>query len=213
MVITWYGQSCFKIQSGNLTVAVDPFSKETGATAPRFKSDIVIVSHGHSHLQKDSIPENPIVIKGPGEYEAQGVLIHGIQTYHDDAQGKELGLNTAYSIGIEDMNVVHLGDFGESTVRPEVLEALGTVDILLIPVGGHPTIDAKTAKKIIEQIEPRVVIPMNYKTSGMKGSLDTVDTFLKEMGAKNQEAEDRFTIKKKDLPQAEETKVIVLKAE
>lgn len=213
MVITWYGNACFKVQSGPLTIVTDPFSKEPGLTPPRFKADIVTISHTHSHLQGESIPENPVIIEGPGEYEAKGVMVRGVETYHDSIEGKEYGLNTAYIFELEEMKLVHLGDVGEEKLRGEAVEAFGTVDILFIPVGGGKTIDGKTAKKIVDQIEPRIVIPMNFKISGVTDRLDVVDGFLKEMGIKQKEAADRLTIKKKDLPQSEETRIVVLKTE
>lgn len=211
MVITWYGAACFKIQSGDRTIVIDPFSKEVGRTPPRFKADIVTLSHAHAHIQSESIPENPVIIDGPGEYEVGGVMIYGTETHHDAAGGKELGLNTAYLFEIEDIKVCHLGFFGEEKLRGETIEALGEVDILFVPVGGDTTIGAVSAKKIVQEIEPRIVIPMCYATAGFKTMEATVDAFLKEMGIKEKNEEDRLTIKKKDLPQAEETKVVLLR--
>lgn len=212
MIITWYGAACFKIQSGDLTIITDPFSKENaGLTPPRFRADIVTLSHHHSHLQSASIPEQPVIIDGPGEYEIKGAMFYGLQTYHDAAGGAERGFNTAYGIDIEQMRLVHLGFFGEEKLRGETLEELGTVDILFVPVGGADTIDGETAKKIVQEIEPRIVIPMGYDAPGTKESKQGIDAFLKEMGARHISAEDHLTIKKKNLPQAEETKVVVLK--
>ena len=88
MVITWYGQACFKIQSGDLVVAIDPFSKEIGFTPPRFKTDIVLVTHGHfDHANWQALAGDPFAITGPGEYEVKGVDVMGIETYHDTARG------------------------------------------------------------------------------------------------------------------------------
>lgn len=212
MVIQWLGQACFKIQSGDLTVVIDPFSKEIGLTPPRFRSDLVLVTHDHyDHSNTESLTGDPLIIKGPGEYEYRGVYVHGIETYHDTAQGKERGMNTVYKVEIENMRVAHLGDFGEKEMRSETLDALGDVDILLIPVGGKYTIDAETAAKIVKQIEPRFVIPMHYKIPGLKINLDGVENFLKEIGAAKTAAEDRLTIKKKDIGENEKTEVRVLK--
>ncbi len=211
MVITWYGQSCFKVQSGELVLALDPFNKELGLTPPRFRADIVVVTHEHwDHNNADSIPEGAFVVRGPGEYEVKGVTISGIPTYHDNVGGKERGQNTVYRIEMEDMRVCHMGDFGEEKMRPETLEVLGEVDILLIPVGGTYTIDAETAAEVVNAIEPKVVIPMHYAIPGIKPKLGDVSLFLKEMGAKAVEAQDRFTIKKKELA-AEKTEVVVLR--
>ncbi len=210
MVITWHGGSCIKIQSGNTVIVADPYAKETGMTPPRFSAAIVTKSHDHPHVQTASIGGAPFVIEGPGEYEIGGVHVFGIQTFHDAAEGRERGLNTAYVFEIEDMRIAHLGDIGEEKLRGETIEALETVDILFIPVGGKKTIDGKTAKKIVDQIEPRIVVPIAYKIPGWKESLDPVEVFLKESGAVKAERMEKLVIKKKDLPQTEETRVIVL---
>lgn len=212
MVLTWYGQSCFKIQSGDLVIAVDPFNKEIGLTPPRFKADIVAVTHAHhDHNNVESMPEGAFVLNGPGDYEVKGVAVTGIPTFHDDKEGKERGTNTAYVFDIEGIRVAHLGDFGEAKIRPETVDALGEIDILLIPVGGTYTIDAEVAAEVASAIEPKVVIPMHYAIPGLKVKLDAVDTFLKEMGTKNTAAQDRLTIKKKELSESNTTNVVVLK--
>lgn len=212
MVITWYGQACFKLQSGDLVVVIDPFSKEIGLTPPRFRSDVVLVTHQHhDHNNKENLAGEPFVVEGPGEYEARGVYVHGIETFHDDKEGKERGKNTVYKIEVEDMHIAHLGDFGESKMRDATLEQLGDVDILMIPVGGKYTIDAETAADVVKQIEPKLVIPMHYKVSGLKVTLDGVEQFLKEMGASKIEAQEKFTVKKKELGEDEKTRVVVLK--
>jgi L-ascorbate metabolism protein UlaG (beta-lactamase superfamily) len=212
MIITWLGQACFRIQSGDLTVVIDPYSKDIGLTPPRFKADVVLVTHDHyDHSNAESLAGEPMVIKGPGEYEVKDVYVLGLETFHDDVQGKERGLNTIYKVGIEGMQVAHLGDFGEKEVRDQTLEELGDVDILLIPVGGKFTIDAEGAAKAIKKIEPKIVIPMHYKIPGLKIDLGGVDEFLKEMGTAKIEAQDKLTIKKKDLGEDEKTKVILLK--
>ena len=213
MVISWYGQSCFKIQSGELVLVSDPYHKDIGLTPPRFKADILVVTHEHmDHNNIETIPEGAFVIKGPGEYEVKNVAITGIATFHDDKKGKERGPNTCYVIEMEDIKIGHLGDFGEAEMRPETLEALGEIDILLIPVGGTYTIDAEIAAVVVNAIEPKIVIPMHYAIPGIKVKLEGVSMFLKEMGVKNGEAMDRLTIKKKDLAdENKSTKTIVLK--
>lgn len=211
MVITWYGQSCFKLQSGEQILVIDPFSKDIGLTPPRFRASLVLLTHDHpDHNNAESIAENPMVISGPGEYDFQGITIRGIQTYHDNAEGKERGFNTIYVIEMDGMKLCHLGDFGENELRPETVEAIGDIDILFVPVGGKTTIDSEQAAKVVSKIEPRVVIPMHYKISGLKAELENVSPFLKEMGAKNAEPEEKLAIKQKELP-ADGMKVVVLK--
>lgn len=213
MVITWYGQSCFKIQSGEVVVATDPYKKDIGLTPPRFRAEVLLITHEHlDHNNIETIPEGAFLVRGPGDYEIKGIAIQGIATFHDEKQGAVRGMNTAYVIEMEDMRLAHLGDFGESKIRPETVEALGNVDILFLPVGGTYTVDASVAAEIVNTIEPRIVIPMHYRVPGLTVKLDGVDMFLKEMGVKNGETLDRLTLKKKDLPEEEApTKIVVLK--
>ncbi len=213
MVISWYGQSCFKIQSGDLTLIIDPFDKSIGLTPPRqIGADIVIVSHEHpDHNNVASIGGDPFIINSPGEYDIKGVKVRGIFSFHDNEGGKERGVNTIYIIGIENMRLCHFGDFGQKDLTEEQIEDIGNVDILMIPVGGHYTLDAKWASEIIKQIEPKIIIPMHYNVPNLNIELDSVDKFLKEMGADKKEAVEKLTIKKKELPM-EETEVVVLKS-
>ncbi len=216
MVISYYGLSCFKIQSGDTVLAIDPFSKESGLTPPRFESHAVLTTHdhpNHNNIEALASKEEDVgafKITGPGEYEFRGITVRGISSFHDAKSGKAKGKNTIYVIEWEGMKIAHMGDYGEGELRSEVQEALGTPDILFMPVGGGDTIDAEAAAKLLNQIEPRVVIPMHYKMPGLKDKLDGVDVFLKEMGEKV-EPEDKFTIKKKDLPSAEQSKIVILK--
>lgn len=211
MIITWYGHSCFKIQSGDLVLATDPFAKDMGLTPPRMRADIVTITHGHfDHNNIESLGGSPFIITGPGEYEVGGVYIRGIETFHDTEQGTSRGLNTVYAIGVENLTIAHFGDFGEDGLRPETADELGNIDILMIPIGGTYTIDAKTAAKIVKQLEPRFVIPMHYAVKGLSFKLDAVDPFLKEMGTSAVEPLEKFTIRKKDIGSGEKTDVVLL---
>ena len=212
MVITWYGHACFKIQSGDTTLVIDPYEKEIGLTPPRFRADVVLVTHGHhDHNNAAAIAGEPFVIAGPGEYEVKGVNIIGIETFHDTLSGKERGLNTVYKITMEGIRILHMGDFGEREVRESTMEAIGDADIVMIPVGGTYTIDGERAAKIVRALEPAYAIPMHYKIPGLKFPLDTADGFLKEMGAAKTEATDKLTLKKKDIGEDKKTEVVVLK--
>jgi len=212
MVITWYGQACFKIQSGDLAVAIDPYAKEIGLTPPRFRADLVLSTHSHyDHSNTASLAGDPFVISGPGEYEVKGAVIRGIQTFHDRLQGKERGLNTIYRLEMEGITLAHMGDFGEERVREETLETLGDVDVLFVPVGGTYTIDAQDAARATKQIEPAFVVPMHYKLPGVKADLAGVELFLKEMGVVKAEPAEKLVLKKKDIPEERRTAVAVLK--
>lgn len=186
----------------------DPFSKDIGLKPPKIKDDLVLVSHQHEDHNNigDANPE-AFIIKNPGEYEKQGISVHGIQSFHDKTQGKERGLNTIYVIKAEDMTLCHLGDLGDK-LTDEQVEQIGDVDILMIPVGGVYTINYKEAVEVIRQIEPKIIMPMHYKLPGLKFDLDSVDKFTKELGL-TPEKVDKFKIAKKNLP-TEEMKLIIL---
>lgn len=214
MIITWLGQSCFKIQdktgTDGITVVTDPFDKKYGLKAPNFEADIVTVSHDHEdHNNISSLRGNPFVIDSAGEYDVKGIMVEGVESYHDEKQGAERGKNIIYRIEVEDVTIVHLGDLGH-VLDDKQLEKLVGVDILFVPVGGKYTIDAKKAVEVVSQIEPRIVIPMHYKIPGLKVDADGVDKFIKEMGIQPTE-EDKLKISKKDLPQ-EEMELVILKA-
>jgi L-ascorbate metabolism protein UlaG (beta-lactamase superfamily) len=212
MIITWQGQSCFKIQdkqgTDGVTLVTDPFDKETGFKVPNFEADIVTVSHNHhDHNNVAALRGTPFVVDCAGEYDFKDVLIEGIDSFHDDKQGAERGSNIIYRIEFDDISITHLGDLGHELDSTQLEKLVGT-DILLIPVGGHYTIDAKKAVEIISQIEPRIVIPMHYQTKDLKSDLDSLDKFIKEIGL-TPTYEERLKISKKDLP-VEDMELVVL---
>jgi L-ascorbate metabolism protein UlaG (beta-lactamase superfamily) len=208
------GQSCFKIQdkigADGVTIVTDPFDKKYGLKVPNFEANIVTVSHDHDdHNNVKSLRGNPFVITTAGEYDVQGIMVEGVESYHDEKQGAERGKNIIYRIEVEDITIVHLGDLGH-VLDDKQLEKLVGADILLVPVGGKYTIDAKKAVEVVSQVEPRIVIPMHYKISGLKiDDIENVEKFVKEMGVKPTE-EDKLKINKKDLPQ-EDMELVILK--
>ncbi|MFC1700707.1 MBL fold metallo-hydrolase [Patescibacteria group bacterium] len=210
MTITWYGHSCFKIVSsgGQLTIITDPFDKKIGLNPPRGNADIITVSHNHyDHNNIKAISGESFVVDSPGEYGIKGVSIKGIQSFHD-SEDKEL--NTIYIIKIDKIRICHLGDFGQKQLTDKQIENIGQVDILMIPVGGKYTIGASQAVKVIEKIDPRMVIPMHYKIPKLNVDIDSISGFLDEMGIKEKEAVSKLTLKKKDLS-SERMEIVVMK--
>lgn len=216
MIITWLGHACFKIQDkvgpDGVTVVTDPFAKKFGLKVPNFEADIITVSHQHEdHNNVEALRGKPFVIDCAGEYDVKNVLVEGVDSFHDDKQGAERGDNIIFRFEIDDISIVHLGDFGQKSLDSAQLEKLAGTDILLIPVGGKYTIDSKQAVEIVSQIEPRIVIPMHYKVPGLKiEGLAGVDAFVKEMGI-TPSYEEKLKISKKDLPQ-EDMELVVLKS-
>ncbi|OGN10038.1 MAG: hypothetical protein A3J46_04225 [Candidatus Yanofskybacteria bacterium RIFCSPHIGHO2_02_FULL_41_11] len=209
MTIMWFGQSCFRIETKEGSILIDPFSKEIGLRPPKIKDDLVLVTHDH-HDHNNVADANPeaFIIKNPGEYEKQGIAVHGILAYHDKSEGKERGLNTIYIIKAEEMTICHLGDLGQEKLSDEQVQAIGDIDILMIPVGGTYTINSKEAVAVISQIEPKIIMPMHYKTPDLKVDIESADKFIKELGL-TPEKTDKFKMVKKNLP-TEEMKLIVL---
>ena len=208
MTISWFGHACFRIETKESSILIDPFSKEVGLRPPRIKDNLVLVSHHHyDHDNVGEADSASFIIDGPGEYEKQGISVRGIKSFHDKSGGKERGLNTIYVIKAEDMTVCHMGDFGQEKFEDHQLEEIGNVDILMIPVGGVYTIDYKEAVSIIGQIEPKIIIPMHYKIKDLKVEINGSEKFLKEIGLAPEKT-DKLRIAKKNLP-AEEMKLIL----
>lgn len=207
MVITYYGLSCFKIQSGDTTLVFDLPSKKSPVKPPRFHADIVIQSHDHDGHNGGKDSQESFFIDGPGEYEIKGVRIHGLKSFHDSVSGKKYGLNTVYAGRFEKINLCFLGDFGEKDLRPELKEEIGKVDILFVPIGGDTVLDADIARNIINQIEPAIAIPMHYPQEGKRK--DVLKDFLAEFGQKDVKPLEKLLIKKKDINE-NGTRIVVL---
>ncbi len=207
--ITWLGHAMFRLRGKDATIITDPFDRTLGLELPRPKADIVTISHDHPHHNAVStLKGEPHVLTGPGEYEIKGIFITGIATFADNKKGAERGRNTAFLIELDDLIICHLGSLGHVLTTKQV-EALSDVHVLLVPVGGHNTLDASKAAEVIAQIEPRIVIPMHYRTGAeqVEGE-DNLEKFAREMGLKEWKTQERFTARATDLP--ETTSVVVL---
>ena len=200
MEISWLGHSCFRIRGSQVTVITDPYSPDMGYSLGKPKARIVTVSHqhpGHSYVQ--GVGGEPRLITGPGEYEIGGVLIIGLATFHDAENGSQRGKNTVYLMEIDEISLCHLGDLGHM-LTAEQMEELDNVDILLVPVGGVSTIGAPVAAELARQIEPKVVIPMHYRTEALSWELEPVEKFLKEMGGEQVTPQPKLSFNRSNLP-------------
>jgi L-ascorbate metabolism protein UlaG (beta-lactamase superfamily) len=207
MEIVSLGHSSFKIIGKEITIVSDPYdSEKVGLSFPRTEADVVTISHDHyDHNKISAVRGDAICFDSPGEYEIKNTEIVGVESYHDKAQGAERGLNTIFLYRIDGIKICHLGDLG-SDLSSDQLERIDGVDILFVPVGGKYTLDGKEAAKLVSEIEPKIVVPMHFKTGKMT-DIDSVDSFLKEIG-KDPKKTDRIKIQKKDLP--ENLEVIIL---
>ena len=213
MEIWHIGHSCFKIKGKNAAIVIDPYNPEIlGKKFPATEADVVLITHDHQdHNNASSIKENPIVFRGPGEYEVKGAKIYGFKTFHDAKEGAERGENIIYQIIMDGINLLHLGDLGHR-LKTNQIEEISTPDILFIPVGGTYTIDANIASEIVANLEPRIIIPMHYREEGEKDTfvakLDPVTIFIKRMGKENIEAIPKLHVTKDSLPA--EPQVIII---
>ncbi len=198
MVINWYGEGCFKIQTGGLTILTDPFDASTGLTPPRFKADVTIKTLTSLPIESTfgAALTEEVTVHGPGEYEIKGVEIKGWPL--EEKRSSEATLKTYYIVGVENMRLAFLGHMSEG--EASLLENLGTVDILFLPAGGAPYLDPEVASSLIKQLNPKMVITSFFKVSGLKRKAHEVKEFLKEIG-EEAETQEKLTIKKSDLPE------------
>ncbi len=213
MEITWFGHSCFRLmERGMAAVVTDPYDDSLGYPPLRLKADIVTVSHaapGHANL--DAVKGDPRAITGPGEYEIGGVFITGVPTGRDGDKKKaaDSARNTVFLFDYDGFTVCHLGDLDHVPTQAQI-EALGSVDIALVPVGGGGGLNAAQAAEVISLLEPGIVVPMHYRTDGGSRNLEPVSKFLKEMGLGAVKPEPLLKLSKSGVP--EETRVVVLEA-
>lgn len=203
--IYYLGHSCFRIKGKQVAVVTDPFNDKIGLKFPReVTADILLCTHSHfDHHNIVAVAGNPLLIEGPGEYEIKGVAINGMQTYHDKVKGAERGVNTVYRFTIDNVTFAHLGDLGVKLTESQI-EELDGVDVLMIPVGGDTTIDAKIASELIAEIEPSIICPMHYKTAKHKNQKDdfkTIEHFIKISGFEPQKLSGKLSITKDKLPE------------
>ncbi len=211
MVISYVGGECFKVSQGDLTLSFNPPGKGSSLASAKFGADIALVSLNHQDfngVENAGFGERqPFVIQGPGEYEVKETIIHGFgmpATY----DGKET-INTIYSVSLEGMNLCFLGAVGSVELPQAAKQELDDIDILFVPVGPSTSsgqaadiLSYAAAYKLVVQLEPKVVIPMHYDTASLK-------SFLKEAGAEDTKAQDKLTVKKKDL-EGKEAEIVVL---
>lgn len=202
MEITWLGHACFRLRGKEGTILTDPYGPGLGLNLGKPTADVVTVSHpSENHAHVAAVQGNPKIIDGPGEYEVHGLAITGIQTQRFDESGKPIGINTAYLYEMDDLVICHLGDLSRKLTESEA-EAMPGIDVLLVPVGGLSTLNASQAAEVISQLEPRLVVPMHFKTEGTKLELEPVDRFLREMGAAGVQPQPRLNVTRSSLPEA-----------
>lgn len=206
MVIQWYGHACFRFaaNSADVTILIDPFDASIGWKLPRLSADLVLVSTDvktHNAIQsvKKNEDKEPFVIQEAGEYEARGAFAQGIFLSPS---------SRLFVVRMDDITLLHCGSLDRELTEQE-LDQVGPVDILILPVGGGNVLDGKRANEIVGEIEPRIVIPMQYQLAGIKSAPQTADSFFKALGMKAPQPQDKIKILKKDLP-ANDMQLVVL---
>jgi L-ascorbate metabolism protein UlaG (beta-lactamase superfamily) len=210
MKIKWLGHASFLITSDSgIRIITDPYTPNNDLKYDSIEesADIVTVSHEHGdHNNVAAVKGNPQVVKG--NTEAKGIKVKGVSTYHDETKGSQRGSNTIFCFEIDGVNVCHLGDLGHMLSDKQVAE-LGKVDVLLVPVGGFYTIDAKTTSQVCEKLNPRVIIPMHYKNDKCAFPIAGVDEFLKGKSNTTRLDTSEVELKAGELPTS--TQIMVLK--
>lgn len=209
MEITWYGQTCFRLsERGLASVVTDPYPPDIGLAFPRSRADVITVGYDDAHCRYTSGVRGPFkVLDGPGEYEIGDVFVTGIATFADGKHGALRGQNTIFTFDFDGLTVCHLGYLGHVPTQSQV-EGLGTVNVLLVPVGGGGSLTPALASEVISLFEPGVVIPMHYKVPKLTVSLGTLGRFLKEMGLEKVDSQPVLKLTKSGV--SEETQVVVL---
>lgn len=209
MEISWYGLSCFRmVERGSVTIITDPYDHTVTGYAPlKLKGDIVTISHdAPAYNFIGAVKGDPYVIRGPGEYEIGGVFVTGVRT-NGIRRNADEAYNTLYVFKFDEISVAHLGDLRRAPSQTEV-EALGQVDVALVPVGGEGGLNPAKAAEVISILEPGIVIPMHYHTPQTALKLLPLNRFLKEMGVEKAEPQPFVKVDKGSIP--EETRVVVL---
>lgn len=211
MVISYQGLESFKISQGDLTIALNPVSKDSKFKSSKFGADITLITTNHPDLAGDDSTsrgdKESFVINGPGEYEVKDVGIKGFLS--ESNYGGEARYNTVYQVVFEGMNLCFLGALVNPVLSPEALEAIEDVDVLFVPIGGEGVLDPAAAYKLAVSLEPKIIIPMHF---GQVGEKNALSVFLKEGGEESAQPVDKLVLKKKDL-EGKEGEVIILKEE
>jgi L-ascorbate metabolism protein UlaG (beta-lactamase superfamily) len=193
MNIRWYGQSAFLLR-GERTVFIDPFGPVERLTRQGLKfdyppiegveADLLLVTHEHGdHNEVDVVGGSPQIVRSTaGTLDSPIGEVVAVASEHDDAAGTKRGPNTIFRFTLDGLRVAHFGDFGQATLRPEQQQAIGDVDVLILPVGDGPTVGGESAAAIVRALGPRLVVPMHYRTDAVN-FLEPPDAFLEALGA------------------------------
>jgi L-ascorbate metabolism protein UlaG (beta-lactamase superfamily) len=203
--IRWHGHSCFEIKD-DITLVTDPHDgKSIGIPAPNIEGDIILVSHDHyDHNSVKTVEKiGSKIVRDEKKRNINNIKIKGIKTFHDENYGNNRGENIIFKFVIDNISFCHLGDLGH-VIEGNIVDKIGKIDILFIPVGGNFTIDAINAWKIVDLIKPSIIIPMHYKIGGLSLPIDNIDNFLKKSKVKILKVGNEIDFEKEDIPKEPE---------
>lgn len=199
--IRWHGHACWEI-TNDITLVTDPHDgKSIGIPSPTVAGDIILVSHDHyDHNSVKTVEkEGSKVVLDGRKRTIDDVEIRGVDTFHDEAGGSKRGGNVIYTFVMDGIRFCHLGDLGHE-IDDEIVERIGQVDVLFIPIGGTFTVDDKQAWDIIKAIKPKIIVPMHYKIGGLSLPISGIDAFLEQNKFKLIPVGNEIEIDKEDLP-------------
>ncbi len=180
MRIKWHGHSCFEVTTGDTTIVIDPHDgKSLGIKVPSATADLVLMTHDHyDHNASRTINGNfKSALARNGRFEFRGIPFYGLSTYHDDVNGAKRGMNTMYRFTAEGITLCHCGDLG-AIPNHKVLNAIREVDFLFLPIGGVYTMELPEVRRFIEEVNPRIIVPMHYRVGGLTLPVADIDGFL-----------------------------------
>lgn len=211
MKIQYLGHSCFRLISEmGTTVVCDPYSSAmVGLNMPEVRCDVVTVSHHHNdHDCTEAILGSPAELDTEITCCADDFAIRSLSTFHDDEKGAKRGNNLVFTFNVDGLNVVHMGDVGCKDI--DIVKNIYGCDVLMLPVGGIYTVDAEGAKWYVDQVKPKIVIPMHYMTESHKFTLNDLDCFLSLFDDKQIKRLDADSLTLYDVPQNEQTQIVTL---
>ena len=198
MDITWLGHSCFRLHDADMTVVTDPYPASVGLRVDNRPAEIVTVSNPHpNHNNAGSIEGGPKIFSNPGEYEYNGVTARGVMTPLAEGQDRE-ERNVAFTIEIGSINICHLGDLS-MPLTTRMVDDLKPVDVVLVPTGGHCTLDMDQVYQTLQDLDAKIVIPMHYKTDGIIVEVDPIDNFVRRMGIDDVQPQPRLVVTNANL--------------
>ena len=207
MEITWLGHSSLMLRTGGATLITDPFAPSAGLATRRHEADIVTISNDYPHhSHRDALEGEPRFIDGPGEYEIANFYITGMGT-RLSADASERRTNTVFTFQTEGLTLCHLGGLG-GMPTPAQVRTLTQTEVLFVPAGGGGTIGANRVASLVSAIEPRIVVPVHYRTDGVDVELDGLEELLAELGVQEVEPRPRLSVTSRSLPR--DLEVVVL---